>query len=738
MRGAGDVDGPLIRFDTDEAPKATVAKNNETASLSAPDVGDTRMGRVEPRQALAVGPVALLVRRAQPARAAAGRGEVGALFSIVVEQVRFGAARIDVDGPTARAVVGPRETIGEETVEAADALSERWRSGRALAERAGPWRHVVLPIHPANVAGRIAGVVGLPSAGEVLYSVGPTMSWNAALQIRHGATTRAVPLTNSFGTLVPGHDAVLPQLLGIRPRDRVLDLCFRAPPSVRADAVIDFDVADIGPAATAGPADPRVQRSSSHTLPFADGAFDFVFCRHALLVVDDPSTLCREMQRVARRGFIEVPRAAFELVSGPDPRTQWFWWSVDGGLIARRRPFVRHPFGNAAQGGILRSAELQFAMQWEWRNLIHVQHYWEEGFDVDVEDGLGFHYVEHGGWAHLDRALSSLQLQGSASESALADAEIAHRLLPDKPVAALVHARLLRRLGRTDAARDLEAPIRALADDALQLCIDDAASPLPALDPLPGDVRWWASVQRADGLDLAALTAPPAFQSPRSFRSDPTTSRFVRRCDERIDHLWYDLPSAWWSRPYEYGWALGFARPEDVVLDAASGICHPLKFALAERCRETHACDLDPRIEDIDAILADIGGAMPASAIPMLRQRIEQGVQLRVASLTALPYADGMFDRLFCISVLEHMGPDDRAITLREFARVTRRGGWIVLTMDHPLVDLPAFVRQALEAGLRFVSDFRLDVPPDALYSQEYGLRCFRALLTHIEPTGAQ
>jgi ubiquinone/menaquinone biosynthesis C-methylase UbiE len=88
-----------------------------------------------------------------------------------------------------------------------------------------------------------------------------------------------------------------------------------------------------------------------------------------------------------------------------------------------------------------------------------------------------------------------------------------------------------------------------------------------------------------------------------------------------------------------------------------------------------------------------------------------------------------MFDRVFCISVLEHMPPADRAAALREFARIVRPDGLVVLTMDHPLVDLGEFVRLVAAAGLRFVGDVRLHVPPDALASPDRRLRCFRALL---------
>jgi SAM-dependent methyltransferase len=44
-----------------------------------------------------------------------------------------------------------------------------------------------------------------------------------------------------------------------------------------------------------------------HALPFADQMFDYVVAAHVLEHVHDPIQACRELQRVARAGFIETP-----------------------------------------------------------------------------------------------------------------------------------------------------------------------------------------------------------------------------------------------------------------------------------------------------------------------------------------------------------------------------------------------------------------------------------------------
>lgn len=42
-------------------------------------------------------------------------------------------------------------------------------------------------------------------------------------------------------------------------------------------------------------------------LPFADKAYDFVFCSHVLEHMDNPGAAMRELMRVGRSGYIEVP-----------------------------------------------------------------------------------------------------------------------------------------------------------------------------------------------------------------------------------------------------------------------------------------------------------------------------------------------------------------------------------------------------------------------------------------------
>ena len=56
-----------------------------------------------------------------------------------------------------------------------------------------------------------------------------------------------------------------------------------------------------------------VYQCSIENLPFADSEFDFVYCSHVLEHVDNPEAACRELMRVAKRGYIETPTRGKDL-----------------------------------------------------------------------------------------------------------------------------------------------------------------------------------------------------------------------------------------------------------------------------------------------------------------------------------------------------------------------------------------------------------------------------------------
>jgi SAM-dependent methyltransferase len=60
-----------------------------------------------------------------------------------------------------------------------------------------------------------------------------------------------------------------------------------------------------------------------------------------------------------------------------------------------------------------------------------------------------------------------------------------------------------------------------------------------------------------------------------------------------------------------------------------------------------------------------------------------QSDRVRRGSLTALPYADGSFDRVLCLDVLEHLAFDDQTAAFREMARVLRSSGELFVSVPN-------------------------------------------------------
>jgi SAM-dependent methyltransferase len=109
-------------------------------------------------------------------------------------------------------------------------------------------------------------------------------------------------------------------------------------------------------------------------------------------------------------------------------------------------------------------------------------------------------------------------------------------------------------------------------------------------------------------------------------------------------------------------------RPGWRVLDAAcgSGSFLPLLADLVGPGGAIAAFDLAAEnVERVQALVSSWSGGCP--------------VEARVASLTALPYADGAFDAAWCANALEYLSDDELALSLAELRRVVRPGGLVAI-----------------------------------------------------------
>jgi len=153
---------------------------------------------------------------------------------------------------------------------------------------------------------------------------------------------------------------------------------------------------------------------------------------------------------------------------------------------------------------------------------------------------------------------------------------------------------------------------------------------------------------------------------------------YFKHNDPQITELaGYQFPEDWWSRPFEYAWALGFAKPEMTVADMGCGwMYRPFKDALAEECRFVYAVDADQRL---------------------FKQHKAKNMMFVEADISKeiFAIAEGSLDAVFCISVLEDLS-NIISSALKEFKRCISDDGRIILTFDVPFKDAPTPVYPGL------------------------------------------
>ena len=137
------------------------------------------------------------------------------------------------------------------------------------------------------------------------------------------------------------------------------------------------------------------------------------------------------------------------------------------------------------------------------------------------------------------------------------------------------------------------------------------------------------------------------------------------------------------ARNWEYPWAIlnSDMSSNTRILDVGSG-CSLFPLYLAQRSKNVDSIDTDEQLMKI--------------ASPILADILKLKVNYFVDNALNLSAKDNTYDYVFCISVLEHLEQElengiwvnkhasklDR-IAIREFLRVVRPGGRIILTLDY-------------------------------------------------------
>ena len=125
--------------------------------------------------------------------------------------------------------------------------------------------------------------------------------------------------------------------------DLVLDIGGGDRPHWRADVIVDrFPEAEFASQRFLGGgmrADRPIFAVDAGELPFRTGSFEYAVCSHTLEHVPDPAAAIKEMTRVAKRGYIEVPAAGMSKIH--DFATHLWWCSLEDDVLVFRAKQAR-------------------------------------------------------------------------------------------------------------------------------------------------------------------------------------------------------------------------------------------------------------------------------------------------------------------------------------------------------------------------------------------------------------
>ncbi|MCK5241185.1 methyltransferase domain-containing protein [bacterium] len=104
--------------------------------------------------------------------------------------------------------------------------------------------------------------------------------------------------------------------MNIRPSDIVLEIGSGDNPHPRADVLVDKYMQGDSERGGQIIIDRSLVVADLENLPFRDHAFDYIICRHVVEHLENPEKGIKEMMRVAKRGYIESPSLAGEIIFG--------------------------------------------------------------------------------------------------------------------------------------------------------------------------------------------------------------------------------------------------------------------------------------------------------------------------------------------------------------------------------------------------------------------------------------
>ena len=187
-----------------------------------------------------------------------------------------------------------------------------------------------------------------------------------------------------------------------------------------------------------------------------------------------------------------------------------------------------------------------------------------------------------------------------------------------------------------------------------------------------------------------------------------------------------------WSRAWEYPWAVEtaeMAQPPMRILDVGGG-GSPFAPWLASQGHEAHV--VDPSLDRGRRVAWHPGRGAWRNARTLAKRAAFRAVGIRTMwglpqesggtrlyyypfTANRMKFPDAHFDRVFCLSVIEHVPHDLWPVCMRELARVLKPGGRLVMTMDMETEEADArlYMRLVEACPLALLGDPHYPAPID-------------------------
>ncbi len=117
-------------------------------------------------------------------------------------------------------------------------------------------------------------------------------------------------------------------------------------------------------------------------LPFKDNEFDYVIASHVIEHVEDFEFFIKELERVSKKGYIELPSKIGDNLVFENKNDHIWWFEFDdikNQLLASKRQQLIEPFLTVSMGKILEEI---------FRDSLILQLSWEEKIDYIIDDKI--------------------------------------------------------------------------------------------------------------------------------------------------------------------------------------------------------------------------------------------------------------------------------------------------------------------------------------------------------------